>query len=200
MSGFGKKAWKFVPFVRVDFPPREPLRAPPGPVPAPRGFRLEETGGERIVSWRWVSLRSVGTLLFILLWDAVLAVVLFYASPEGAPPRSASALLLTLTAFGAAATYAGVAYLVNRTSVRVDAAQVSVRHGPLPWSGARDASKADIERVFSERHALLDDDGGFEPNVTYKVVLLLKGGARRVLVSGLRAPEQALFIEQLIRE
>jgi len=34
--------------------------------------------------------------------------------------------------------------------------------------------------------------------VTYKVVLLLKTGGTRTLVSGLRRPEHALFIEDQI--
>lgn len=193
-----KKGWRIAPFIRVAFSSGEPLESPAVPVPLPRGFRLEDSGGGRRVRWRWVSPRAVGTFVFILLWDAILAVVLRYAIPAD-PPPSALAALLALAAFGAGVTYAGVAYLVNRTSVHVDAARVSVRHGPLPWPGARDVLKADIDRAFGEKHAQLDDDGGFEPNVTYKVVLLLKGGARRVLVSGLRAAEQALFIEQLIR-
>lgn len=197
----GKKTWKMAPFIKVNFPPGEHLDMDPNvPVALPAGFRLDDNGSERRISWRWISMRAVGVFLFAVLWDSVLAAVLYAAFLGKAPPLSVLAVLLILGAIGAGMTYLVFAYLVNHTSVHVDAARVSVRHGPLPWFGAKDVSRTDIDRVLSERHAQLDDDGGIEPSVTYKVMLLLKGGVALSLVAGLHAPEQALFIEQQIRK
>lgn len=200
IAAHGKKTWKFAPFIKISFPPGEPLNMDPNvPVALPDGFRLDDNGSERSISWRWISMRAVGVFLFAVLWDSVLAVVLYGAFLGKALPLSVLAGLLILVAVGAGMTYAVVAYLVNHTSVHVDATRVSVRHGPLPWFGAKGVSRTDIDRVLSEKHTELDDDGGIEPSVTYKVKLLLKGSVTLNLVTGLHAPEQALFIEQQIR-
>jgi hypothetical protein len=86
----------------------------------------------------------------------------------------------------------------------VNATGVSVRHGPLPWLGARDVATADIDGVVSERviNDSADSSDGtiFEPRVIYSVKLMLKSGKTVTLVTGLRAPNQALFIEQQIRK
>ena len=197
----GKEAWKIAPFITVNFPQGEPLDMDPNiPVALPDGFRLDDNGGERRISWRWISMRAAGTFLFAVLWDSILAAVIYGAFLGKTPPLSVLAVLLICGMIGAGMTYAAAAYLINRTSVRVDAARVSVQHRPLPWFGTKDVSRTAIDRVLSEKHAQRDDDGGFEPRVTYKVMLLLKGGVALTLVAGLHAPEQALFIEQQIRK
>lgn len=197
----GKKTWKIESLVEINASLGEPLGLDPAvPVALPDGFQLDESGGERRISWRWISLRAVGAFLFFIVWDAILAVTLYSMSFSQDLPLFALAAMLLLAATGATMTYATAACLVNRTNVRVDAARVSVQHGPLPWFGTRDVSRTDIERVFSERHARLDDEGGWEPAVTYKVMLLLKGGVALSLVAGLHSPEQALFLEQQIRK
>lgn len=172
-----------------------------GPVPLPDGFRFEDIGMERRVSLRWFSLGIIGALIFVALWDGVLGFVIQGALSVKNPPLSGLLVLLILGAVGVGMAYAVIAYLFNRTSVRVDAARVSVGHGPVPWFGARVVPRADIARVWSEKVGReSDDDTMFEPSVTYRVRVLLKGGRTLNLVTGLRAPEQALFLEQQIRK
>ena len=119
-------------------------------------------------------------------------------------PAPALAITLLLALPAAATIYGWLAYLVNRTTVRVDAARVSVRHGPLPWLGAKDVAKADSDGVVSERviNDSSDSSDGtiFQPREIYLVKLMLKSGKTLSLVTGLRAPDQALFIEQQIRK
>lgn len=197
----GKKTWKIEPFIKITPRPGEPLDMDPNiPVALPDAFQLDDNGIERRISWRWISMRAVGTFLFIMIWDSILAVVLHGAFLGKTPPLSILAILLISGGIGAGINYAVAAYLINRTSVRVDTSRVSVEHGPLPWFGAKEVLRTDIDRVISEKHTQLDDDGGFEPRVTYKVLLLLNGGATLSLVAGLHSPEQALFIEQQIRK
>jgi len=63
-------------------------------------------------------------------------------------------------------------------------------------------AKADIHGVVSER-VINDSDSSdgtiFQPREVYLVKLMLKSGKTLRLVTGLRAPDQALFIEQQIR-
>lgn len=179
---------------------REPLGTS-APVAAPDGFRCEDNGRERRISGRWFSLGAVGALFFVALWDGVYGVVLHFALSSQNLPLSGAIVLLILGILGIGMAYAAIAYLVNRTSVRVDASRVSVGHGPLPWFGGKVIPKTEISRVWSEKiGSASDEDTLFEPSVTYSVRLLLKGGETVNLVTGLRAPEQALFIEQQTRK
>lgn len=195
-----KPGW-FLPSVRFSVDPgREPLNAD-APVAVPEGFLCEDDGRERSISWRWFSLRIIGALFFVALWDGVAAFVFLAAVSTKNVPLPALLVLLLFAAVGIGMAYGVIAYLINRTIVRVDAARVSVGHGPLPWFGAKDIPRADISRVWSEKIGRAsDEDAMFEPSITYGVKLLLKGGQTLNLVTGLRAPEQALFIEQQTRK
>jgi hypothetical protein len=165
----------------------------------PDGFRIEDDGAERRISWRWFSLGTLGALVFVSLWDGILAFVIYLVLSSKGAPLSALAVLAILGVLGVGMAYAVVAYLINRTVLHVDAATVSVRHGPLPWFGAKEIPKAEIAHVWSETIGRpSDEDTLFEPAVTYRVRLLLMSGPTLTLVSGLRAPEQAQFIEQRI--
>lgn len=149
-----KTGWTFAPMIRIEPRAGEPLEGDPSaPAAIPKGFVLEEGGALRILSWRWVSLQSVGAFIFILLWNAFLATVFYFAlSSKGGLPFVILLLMLVLVAFGAAAEYAALAYLLNRTTVTVDAQRITVRHAPLRWFGEKDIPGAGIERVFSEKY------------------------------------------------
>lgn len=184
----------------------EPLApAPDVPLPPPDGFRFDD-GPERRVSWRWFTWSAFLGIYFAAVFGVPFAFMyyVYLHSPADKPwPAQAVAAMALLGLPPAALAYTWLAYLVNRSTLRVDAARVSVRHGPLPCWGAKDVLRADIARVFCEKwiHSSRNASDGtaFEPRVTYRVKLLLKGGRTLNLVTGLLAPEQALFLEQQIR-
>jgi hypothetical protein len=202
----GKRTWRVRGFVNVGSA-SEPLHTHRGvPVALPAGFQLDDDGFERRVSWRWFSWHAMRGIIFAAIFGVPLGFV-FYAyvnSPNKSWPAPAVAITLSLAIPPAVTIYGWLAYLINRTTVRVDAAGVSVRHGPLPWRRAKDVAKADINAVLSER--VIDDssdssDGSiFQPREIYEVKLMLKSGRTLRLVTGLSAPDQALFIEQQIRK
>lgn len=185
----------------------EPLDLDPdAPAAPPDGFRFDQNGPERRVSWRWISWDSAIGIYFAAIIGVLFAFMLYIYlhSPADKPwPSQAMAMLWLFGLPPAAIAYTWLCYLVNRTTLRVDAARASVRHGPLPCWGAKDVLKGDIARVFSEKRIDTRNDGSggamFAPKATYEVKLLLKGGKTIKLVSGLLAPEQAMFIEQQIR-
>jgi hypothetical protein len=201
----GKKTWRVAGFVRFGGA-NEPLDAYRGvPVALPGGFQLDDNGLERRISWRWFSWYAMRGIIFAGIFCVPFAFVLYaYAnSPDKSWPAPALAITLLLGLPAVVTIYGWLAYLVNRTTVRVDAMRVSVRHGPLPWLGSKDVERADIDGVVSER-VINDSDSSdgtiFQPREIYLVKLIFKSGKTRRLVTGLRAPDQALFIEQQIRK
>jgi hypothetical protein len=185
----------------------EPLDMDPDvPVPTPAGFRFDGGGPQRRISWRWFTWSAFMGIYFAAMFGVPFAFMLYtyLRSPADKPwPNQAVAALLLLGLPPAAIAYTWLAYLVNRTTIRVDGARVTVRHGPLPCWGAQDVLRAEIARVYSERwvHSSsgASDGTAFEPRVTYRVLLNLKGGKTLKLATGLLAPEQAMFIEQQVR-
>jgi hypothetical protein len=203
---WSKRTWRVAGFVRFG-DASEPLNAHLCvPVALPDGFQLDDDGLERRVSWRWFSWHAMRGIIFAAIFSVPIDFVLYayVNSPDKSWPGPTLAITLSLALPPAAIFYGWLAYLVNRTTVRVDAARVSVRHGPLPWLGAKDVAKADIDGVVSEMviNDSADSSDGtiFQPREIYRVRLMIKSGKTLSLVTGLLAPDQALFIEQQIRK
>jgi hypothetical protein len=200
-----KRSWTLTGFVSVGVA-NEPLAAPPGvPIAPPDGFQVDDDGLERRVSWRWFSWYAMRGIVFAAIFSVPFAFVLYayVNSADKSWPAPALAIAVSFALPVAATLYGWLAYLVNRTTIRVDAERVSVRHGPLPWLGAKDVAKADIDRVFSEM-VINDSDSSdgtiFQPREIFVVRLRLKSGKTRRLVTGLHSADQALFIEQEVRK
>src|SRR4029077_17401585 len=98
-------------------------------------------------------------------------------------------------AVGALITYATAAYFVNKTTIRASGMQLTVRHGPLPWSGNLDSATAEIEELFTKEKVNYSRNGS---STTYDVKVILRNGGRKDLGTGLNEAQQALFIEQRV--
>ena len=62
-------------------------------------------------------------------------------SPDKSWPGPALAISISLALPAAVTIYGWLAYLINRTTVRVGAARISVQHGPLPWLRSKNVGK-----------------------------------------------------------
>jgi len=202
----GKRTWSVAGFISLGSA-SESLDAHRGvPIALPDGFQLDDDGLERRISWRWFSWHAMRGIIFAAIFSVPFAFVLYayLNSPDKSWPAPALVITLLLALPAAATIYGWLAYVVNRTTVRVDAERVSVRHGPLPWLGAKDVAKADIDGVVSERviNDSSDSSDGtiFQPREIYLVKVMLKSGKTLSLVTGLRSPDQARFIAQQIRK
>jgi len=197
-----KRTWRFAPFFKVAGV-GELLDAVP--VELPDGFQFDDDGRERRISWRWFSWHAMKGIIFAAIFSVPFDFVLYIwlNSPDKSWPAPALGMTLLFALFPAAIIYGWLAYIVNRTTIRLDTGHVSVRHGPLPWWGAKDVARADIDEVFSER-VINDSDSSdgtiFQPREVYRVRLRFKNGKKRTLVTGLLDPDQALFIAQQIRK
>jgi hypothetical protein len=201
-----KKTWRFAASVNVRSA-SEPLSANPSvPVALPDGFQLDDDGLELRISWRWFSWYAMRGIIFAAIFSVPVGFVLYayVNSPDKSWPAPVLAITLLLALPPAVTIYGLLAYILNSTTIRVDATRVSVRHSPLPWLGAKHVSTADIDGVVSEIEINDSSDSSdgtiFQPREVFAVKLMLKSGKTRRLVTGLRSPDQALFIEQQIRK
>ena len=173
-------------------PTLEGLRAP---VERPRSIRVEDDGrGVRIVR-RWFSPAYFVLLLFCVLWNGIL-VVFYRAIVASGAPGFVALFPIVHVAVGLGLTYFTIAGFVNRTVVTVEPGRtLTIRHGPLPWPGARDLDPDDLAQLFVVSTRKPDDERSRSP--AYALAALTRDGRRLTLLRDVGLPvEDALFVEQ----
>jgi hypothetical protein len=172
-----------------------PASSPPRPeVAMPRGIVIEDLGRDLTIDRRWFSPGVLFLLLFAGLWDGFLIVTWTASFANGG---GSQVLLFTLlhAIAGAFLSYIAAASFLNTTRIAVDRDTLTVRHGPLPWPGAREIRIDRIEQFFTKEKMHRGKHG---VSYTYEVHVNERGEEPRKIVSGLRNKEQALFIEQAL--
>ena len=97
------------------------LQAPAVPIPA--HYAIERADDAVTIQWRWWRLaRDLPTLLFTLVWDAILVAV--YAG--GGNPWGVLLFTIAHLAVGVVLTYQVLASIFNRTTIRVSTTGVSI--------------------------------------------------------------------------
>lgn len=116
---------------------------PPEPASVREGF---ENGAIEVVrSWRTPLVPWV-ILLGVVPWS----VWIFSLVPLDRDHLRSGAIPLAIVALGILAlVYWAVAHLVNRTRFRIEGGVLTVRHGPLPWWGARTLPLSGITDVVA---------------------------------------------------
>lgn len=173
------------------------------PVPVPKRFRVDEVGKELTISYRWFSPVSFFLIFFCIFWDGFL--IVWYAIALGAifggkgePMTWVMAVFpLIHVAVGIGLTYYTIATFFNRTVIRSAGGEVSVRHGPLPWYGNQRVPTSDVRQVYCTEKMRHHKHGH---SISYNVNLLRRDQSKATLLSHLSELDEALFIEQKLRE
>lgn len=177
--------------------------------PMPKNFRVEDFGTELVISWSWFSPTILFLLFFCVFWDGFL--IIWYSAvfgfsflglggPKG--PVGGALLLMALfpllhVAVGVGLTYYVLASFVNRTRVRVDRGELSIRHGPVPFPGNKTLSTSELTQFYCTE-SVRNQRRGY--NVTYDLNAVHVDGSKIKLLGGLSEIEQALFLEQRLEK
>jgi hypothetical protein len=135
---------------------------------------------------RWFGADRIALLCFSLAWNST--VVFMLGQVRGAQILLLIAFLLP----GLFLLYQGLAGLLNRTHIRAQEGRLTVRHGPVPWPGARDIDVRELTQLFVKEVV----HKAKSPTYTYDVCALVRDTGQVALLKGLPAPAQALFLEQ----
>jgi hypothetical protein len=163
-------------------------------VDMPTDYIVSMEGADLVLVRRWFSWKFVVLLFFCAVWDGFLAVWYTEAFRHNGP------LIMVLfpvlhVAVGVGLTYFTIAGFLNRTKTRVNQAELSIRHYPLPWPGNRTLQRQEIDQLFCEEKMSSTRNG---VSYSYGVSVVMPGGKRLKLVSGMDKPEDALFLEEKI--
>ena len=103
------------------------------------------------MSWRWWTWAHLFLVFFCIAWDGFL--VFWYAMALFAPSKGGFQWIAVLfpichVAVGVGLTYFLIASALNRTVLTLDAHELRVRHGPIPWLlGNRTIERKRIHRL-----------------------------------------------------
>jgi hypothetical protein len=165
-------------------------------ISTPGNFSLTEGSQELVIEKKWFTLAHVGTLLFALLWNSF---TFFFYSLMMAGNVSIIILLFPIlhVMVGIWLMYYTICGFFNKTVIRANQHEISVRHEPLPWSG-----DTLIERVCIRQLYILEQTKKHRGSLiySYDVQVMIHDGRTICLVKGLDTPEEALFIEKKIEQ
>ena len=174
-------------------------------VPLPKKFKVDDLGTELTISWSWFSPSILFLLFFCVFWDGFL--VVWYSAVLGLGfgglggnngPQGWALVFMALfpilhVAVGVGLTYFVLASFVNRTWVRVDRGELTIRHGPVPFPGNKTLLTADIKQFYCTETV---NNRRNNCSVTYELNAVAADGGKVKLLSALDEIEQALYLEQ----
>ncbi len=155
-----------------------------------------EAGGLTLI-YTWFRPLYVLMLFFCIFWDGFLV---FWYRTALAHPSPGSIMLwfpLLHVGVGVGITYSTIAGFLNRTRVTVNAGEVTIRHGPLPWIGNRNVPAGEIRQLFREETISTGRSGS---SATYHLNAITRENRKLRLIRGIPAADVALYLEQEIEK
>jgi len=114
------------------------------PIAKPENITIANSGVTLSISYSWSNTAArIFMTFFCAFWDIFMIVWFAIAISSGEWAMAAFGIIQALV--GVAMTYSCVAMWVNSTFLRVDATEINVSHGPLPWPGAMSLNPSELE-------------------------------------------------------
>jgi len=151
----------------------------------PAGFVVQRDGDSLSLTARWLNKGDMWPIAVVLAINAhVVWGQLTGRERSLVAFKAALALLLT---------YAATARVLNRTRITVSQGQITVMHGPIPWSRSTAISTADLHQIEVVSQEVRRRNG---PDYwTWDVVAKRKSGPPVAIVNNVVSPEHAYAIE-----
>ena len=168
-------------------------------VEAPKRFQIENWGPELKITFRWYT-HAVWVLIgFCVVWDGI--IVAFYSAiiPDLLDSKFQMMELFGLlfpvlhVLVGLALTYACVASLLNKTTIKVSRHDLEISHGPVPCGKTIVVPAGDIQQLYcvkkEHRHKR-------STSYSYELNALMRDGVSQTLLKNLQEYRQARYLEQ----
>lgn len=158
-----------------------------------------QDGMDFIVERRWSLNRGllVSIGFFALFWNSLTWMFAFKMISEilekGAFPKGGF-ILFTHVPVGLVMLYLFLAFLVNKTQMRVGFNTIKLWHGPVPWPGKFAMDRTQVENFYCQQYSMYQKNK--QPVWGFKVVLKDKNGQERDCFRGITDYNVALSIEQ----
>jgi len=162
--------------------------------PLPGGLTVEETEEELIITWPWSSFGSLLWLVGIFICSGGMLLGSTRLSWQGFPSLIAGGFLLIGTVVG---FYIILSMLVNKATIRVNPAALSISHGPLPLWRTLSLDSPQIKQLYvDEKISSAQGSAAYH----YQLYVLTKAGKSINLFpdANFNAWDKVLYLEQAI--
>ena len=168
------------------------------PVSLPERFDVQGSGRNIRIRWRWFKVAELFLIPFAIAWNVFLVGWYSIAFGVGSDVPGGMGLIMMVfplahVAVGVGVAYRAVANLVNRTTVAAVDGTLRVRHGPLPWWPNPTVPLRDLEQLYVTRKVVRGKNG---TSVTFELRAVTRAHRTQLLLGGLAALDQALWLEQ----
>ncbi len=160
--------------------------------PLPKGIKVDNFGGELLISYRWFGPKIIFMTFFALLWNGFM--VFWYGTAISNRIWIMALFGLMHAGVGVGLIYYVLAGYLNTTVVKVGMSDLEIKHGPLPYPGKR-LERAFIRQLYCKERVHRNKNS---TSYSYEVHAITKEGKHEKLLSGLDKSEQALYLEQEI--
>lgn len=164
----------------------------------PDGMSIRRMISQMEIRYSWRRHASGFLSFFAILWNLMLVPFVAMAIIEWEPMIFLGISLHLL--FGVGLLYYLLAHLFNATYITVTPREIKVEVTPLPspLTRSRVLSSNQMEQLYVKKYSSGKTNG--QPVWAYAVEAVLKNQANLRLVSGLKTPDYALFIEKEIEK
>lgn len=174
-----------------------------GEIPMPANLVVAESPTSLAVVRRWGRGPAIFLIFFAGFWNLVVSVFVVAAASgtlkDEQGQRPGAFIWLFLAPFilvGAGTAYVALAFLLNRTTIKVEGTALTVTHGPIRWPGARTLDAAQIHQLYCTEYVAYRQNN--VPQYRLVVNALMLDGSRLKLIKGVEDAGQALYLEQLL--
>lgn len=162
------------------------------PVAMPSCMTCEMEGPDFVITRRWFSHAAWVLLVVSIVWSAMVFFWYDHALSSTASLPEKIIPILHLVA-GAALIYSVLGMFLNKTVIRVGGGQLSIRHGPVPWTGNATLDLSSIRQFYCKEITREANNGN---GAFYLLLAGLHDGTARKLMSTVMDGDQVLFVEQ----
>jgi len=111
------------------------------------GIEVSKKGKELEIGYKWSKVHGSRTGAFVFC-----SLLVYIAS--FCVGRNISEAIIFLCIFGPPITYPAIVHLINKTTIKIDEKEFSIKHKPLPWPGNITIPLADIRKFLCRTKTL----------------------------------------------
>lgn len=163
--------------------------------PLPSQLELIVEYNAIVIRRTWKSPLAYFLTVFSLFWNGFMVVWMSLAISQGVWIMAAFGSLHA--AVGLYLAYYTLALFINKTDIRIDTYDLSVKHYPLRWPGALQIPVEDVQQVYCKERIVRTKNSS---RIIYDVLCIDRANKQKKLLSGLADASQAQFIEAEIEK
>jgi len=179
------------------------LKRDRGEIPMPKTLIVAEGPSSLAVVRKWARGPAFFLLFFSVFWNLIVSIFVVAAASGSmkseSGPMGGGFIWLFLTPFilvGLGTGYVALAFLLNRTTIKVEGTTLTVSHGPLRWPGHWKVDTRQVNQFYCTEYVAYKQNNVEQYRMM--VTALMADGARLELIKGLENAGQALYLEQLL--